>query len=515
VTARTAETPPLRLARGAVATVLLGGAALVALHDWLGLGSSSLDSFVNGHLYDSVIVAAGLACLLKARVAERERAACLVLAAAIFSWAAAEIYWTEAIAGNPSAPYPSPADVGYLAFYPLALAGVYLLVRARERQLDWQLWMDALIAALGTAAIGSAFVLEFVADHTGGSTVEVATTLAYPFGDILLLALVVGVVVLTRWHPGRTWLLLLAGLAVMSVADVAYTLQSTDTTLPAGDWIEPIYLIAAVCLGLAAWQREPEPEPIEPAGRLGGWRELAVPGTFAAIMLCLIALQRFDHAGALTTALWTATMLAVVLRLAISVRENGRLLEEVRTDPLTGLGSQGRMQIDLEDRCGRTASHPLILVLYDLNGFKRYNDTFGHLAGDEMLAQLGRRLAAAVAEDGTAYRIGGDEFAVLVEHAQNRGNSVTRRAAEALSARGAGYEVGASWGSVTIPAETDSPETAMRLADARMYAQKESRRLSGGRDPLEIDGSDIRVEGGGGSGSLGPRPDSETLEQGS
>ena len=193
--------------------VLFGGALLVVLHDWIGIGGAGLDDFANGPLYDAVIVSAGLACLLRARGAGAERSAWLAIAAAILSWAAAEIYWTAVILDNPSAPYPSPADIGYLAFYPLAAAGLYLLVRARTQELDWRLWMDGLIAALGTAALGAAFVFEFVADQTSGTALEVATTLAYPLGDILMLALVVGVIALTRWRPGRTWSLLLLGLA--------------------------------------------------------------------------------------------------------------------------------------------------------------------------------------------------------------------------------------------------------------------------------------------------------------
>ena len=109
----------------------------------------------------------------------------------------------------------------------------YLLVRARTRELDWRLWMDGLIAALGTAALGAALIFEFVADRTTGTPVQVVTTLAYPIGDILMLALVVGVVALTRWRPGRTWSLLLVGLAALVVADVAYTLQ-IDRRQPAG-----------------------------------------------------------------------------------------------------------------------------------------------------------------------------------------------------------------------------------------------------------------------------------------
>ena len=76
--------------------------------------------------------------------------------------------------------------------------------------------------------------------------------------------------------------------------------------------------------------------------RFDGWRELMVPAFFAAVMIGLFAIQYFSRASALTTVLWAATMLAVIARLAISVRENKRLLEQVRTDHLTGLGNQGR-----------------------------------------------------------------------------------------------------------------------------------------------------------------------------
>jgi len=488
--------------RLAIGVILFGGATLVALHDWLGLGGSSLTNFINGPLYDAVVVSAGLACLLKARGAGRERSAWLALAAAVLCWGASEIYWTAVLTDDPSPPYPSPADAGYLAFYPLAAYGVVLLVRARARELDWRLWMDGLIAALGTAALGAALIFEFVADRTSGTTVQVVTTLAYPIGDILMLALVVGVVALTRWRPGRTWSLLLVGLAALVVADVAYTLQSTDASLPGGDWIEPIYLLAAACIGAEAWQTRAD--TIQPMARFDGWRELMVPGFFAAVMIGLFAMQYFSHASALTTILWAATLIAVIARLGMSVRENKRLLEQVRTDHLTGLGNQGQMQVDLASRCLHAGGAPLTLILLDLNGFKRYNDTFGHPAGDAMLKRLGSQLNEAVGADGAAYRIGGDEFAVLTTGADGRHGPVVKRAAEALTASGSGFELNAAWGTVTIPDEAGDPAAAMQLADVRMYAQKESRRLSHD-DAIAIDRADVSVR-------LGGAGDSEALK---
>jgi two-component system cell cycle response regulator len=473
--------------RKAIAAVLFGGAALVITHDWIGIGGPGLDTAINGVAYDAVVVCAALACLTRALRGGPERGAWLAISASIFAWGAGEIWWTLYIEGNPDAPYPSPADIGYLAFYPLAALGLYLLVRARAEELDRRLWMDGLVAALGTAALGAALLFEFVADHTSGSTIEVVTTLAYPFGDVLLVSLIVGIIALTRWRPGRTWTLLLGGLAVMAVADVAFTMQSYEATLPGGDWVEPIYLFSAVLLGAEAWQ--PQANRILPDARFDGWREMIVPGIVAGAMIVLGILQYLHSSSALTTILWSLTMLAVIGRLALSLRENSRLLEQVRTDPLTGLGSQARLRMDLELR-ERSPTAPLTVILLDLNGFKRYNDSFGHPAGDKMLTMLGKRLKAAVEPPATGYRLGGDEFLVLVDGGVaglglERRQEIAVSAAEALTAKGKGFDLSAAWGIASVPEEADSPAEAMQLADVRMYAQKESRRLAWSVEPLD------------------------------
>jgi two-component system, cell cycle response regulator len=471
-----ARPPGAHALRRALTILLLGGTAIVALHDWAGFGSG-LHSEIGGALYDAVILGAGLACLIRASDYKREHTAWVLIGLAILCWGAAEIYWTAFIENNPSAPYPSPADVGYLAFYPLAYAGLAMLVRARAHEINWRLWMDGAIAALGTAALGTAFVFDFVAEKATGTPIEVATTLAYPLGDIGMVALVIGVVALTGWRPGRTWSLLLAGLSALVIADVAYTLQTTDATLPGGNWIDPIYLIAAVCLGAAVWQPTEAAEITSPKG--SGRREIVVPAVFAAVMIGLFAMQYFSATSSLSTVLWAATMTAVIVRLAMSDRENRRLLEEVRTDPLTSLGNRGRMQVDLASVFERAdPEHPAMLYLFDLNGFKRYNDTLGHPAGDELLARLGRSLRDAVGSDGVAYRIGGDEFCLLLSCPRERFDTVARRAAQALTASEKGVEVAASWGAAEIPREADNQSDAMQLADVRMYAQKESRRVA-------------------------------------
>jgi two-component system, cell cycle response regulator len=155
--------------------------------------------------------------------------------------------------------------------------------------------------------------------------------------------------------------------------------------------------------------------------------------------------------------------------------------QRAHTDPLTGLGNRRRLMADLESILqapdgGREAT----LVVLDLDGFKAYNDTYGHPAGDELLARLGHNLDA-VTGFGTAYRLGGDEFCVLSPLASDMGKAFVRRAVKALSERGEGFEITASHGVVTLPAEAQTPSEALRVADRRMYARKASQRTSPGR----------------------------------
>jgi two-component system cell cycle response regulator len=116
------------------------------------------------------------------------------------------------------------------------------------------------------------------------------------------------------------------------------------------------------------------------------------------------------------------------------------------------------------------------LALFDLDGFKRYNDAYGHPAGDALLQRLSAELSGVVAGHGRAYRLGGDEFCLLLE--ADGSDAVLRAATVALGARGDGFDVTASYGRVALPADAGDSEEALHLADRRMYAAKESRRPS-------------------------------------
>ena len=119
-----------------------------------------------------------------------------------------------------------------------------------------------------------------------------------------------------------------------------------------------------------------------------------------------------------------------------------------------------------------------MLVVFDLDGFKHYNDVFGHPAGDAALVRLAARLRDAVGLGGRAYRLGGDEFCALLGPADIGWAAQLARCSAALSEEGDGYAIGCSLGAILLPDEAADTTDAMRLADQRMYARKQDGRLS-------------------------------------
>ena len=162
------------------------------------------------------------------------------------------------------------------------------------------------------------------------------------------------------------------------------------------------------------------------------------------------------------------------------VAENEQLLaasrEEANTDSLTGLPNRRALMRDLEDRLAEAdEAHPAMLALFDLDGFKQYNDTFGHPAGDSLLARLGDRLRRALAGDAVGYRMGGDEFCVLAPADHRLGAEIARRAAAALSEKGEAFAIGCSYGVANVPADANDAQEALRVADQHMYRVKAGR----------------------------------------
>ena len=336
-----------------------------------------------------------------------------------------DLLWEFGYHGD--APVPSVADIFYLAFYPATYVALLLLVRSRVSRFNRSVWLDGISVALAVGAVGAAFLLEAALDHTGGKPLAVATNLAYPLGDLVLLALVVGVFWLVGRDAGIEWVVIGGAFLATAVADAVYLWMSATGTYREGTLLDILWPLMGILLATAAWVRPGRARRITLEGR---------PLVATPIVCTLLALAVFltDHVArinvlALTLAAMTVGI--VLIRNILTFRENSSIAARIQvlsvTDPLTHLWNRRKLLTDLESAIRSGADHPHVLVLYDLNGFKRFNDLFGHPAGDALLARIAAKLADAVGSAGACYRLGGDEFCVLARLPEAGARGVPRR----------------------------------------------------------------------------------------
>jgi len=426
--------------------------------------------------YNGALMGAALLCL--ARVAHRraERAAWALMGIALALWAGGNLYWTLVLADLAEAPYPSLADAAWLGFLPLSYLSVILLVRERMPHLDSRLWLDGVIAALTAGAISAAVVFGAVQESTGGDAAAVATNLAYPLGDLILIGVVIGVLTAWRGRLDRTWLYLGAGVAIWAVADSIYLFQVAQGNYVVGGLDDLGWPLGALLLGLSAWQpavRERIRDERPPS--------VLVPVLLALVSTGILVYDHFERMHLLALGLATASIVAMIVRLILTHRQSLDNIvtsrRQARTDSLTGLANRFALLTAIERALADRTPH--VLLLFDLDGFKNYNDSYGHPAGDALLARLGSRIAGATSADGIAYRIGGDEFCVLGEWpADVPLDGLIGRARAALCDEGEGFKIGASCGHALLPAEAQDATEVLRVADRRLYAEKNSGRVS-------------------------------------
>ncbi len=457
------------------ALILLGGwIAAYELHA-LGVGWLPVGQTKWLHL---VVMAAGAGlCLLRAALRREERVAWLLIGLGVAAWTAGELYFTAVLWSDSSPPVPSPADAGYLSLPPLVFAGLVVLARSRISGLSKTVWVDGVTAGLAAGAISAAAVFHPVLHALGGRPVAIATNLSYPTTDLFLLALICGVLAIGGRRFDRRFGILAVGIGCFWAADTMYLIKVAENTWQSGGPYDPGWWSISVVFAAAAWSR-----PSRGAVAARKRASITWPIAFALTSLSILVTATFTDVTLPAVILATSALLSVLLRLALTFRAHQAMLErstaEAMTDPLTGLGNRRSLYRALEELMTDPDAPQVTVALFDLDGFKGYNDQFGHAAGDVLLKRLANALAAVMTAPARAYRMGGDEFcAVLPQGAP--ADDLIGEALSVLTDQGDGFSISASMGSVHLPQEASSVEDALRLADQRMYARKRSSRRSG------------------------------------
>ena len=295
---------------------------------------------------------------------------------------------------------------------------------------------------------------------------------AYPLLDCLLIGFVVVVASADGWRLDRTFGFLAIGFIGLAGGDAQYLVSAANGTWSPGRAQNIPYVLGTLFVCMAAWQ---------PADRRRAEADLdvrmfAIPTAFGLLAVGLQAYEFVVPVNGLARCLEVLAILAIVARLGFTFRDYARVLDasrrEALIDPITGLGNRRMLMRDLDELIA--GDNQTIVAIFDLDGFKSYNDSFGHAAGDALLNRLSSALdGAAAAAGGRAYRMGGDEFCTLLPDGAN-----VECVAAALREDGSGFTVDCSYGVACVPSEAPDGACALRVADQRMYAVKNARPIS-------------------------------------
>ena len=436
--------------------------------------------------HDVVLVLVAGVCLWRGVCVRAERVAWLLIGAGVLGWTFGELYYTVVLWDESAPPIPTPADAGYLAFPILAFAGMLMLLRSRAR-FSPALLVDGIATALAVAALSAAIVFQSALEYASGDPIAVATSLAYPISDLFLLSVGVGALAGTGWRLDRTWALLAGGILLFWFADSVYLVRVAEGTYESGGWFDAGWWTGLLLIALAACQPSPRLRVRAPSDSL---RLIAAPLASGGVALELLVYGSLGDLNFLAVGLAAAALVFVMIRLTLTFRQNVGMLrtsrDEALTDALTGLGNRRALTRALDDALAEAIPEsPVVLALFDLDGFKHYNDTFGHPAGDVLLARLGANLRAFLGARGTVFRMGGDEFCALFEPRLEDRVALLDGAALALSEQGEDFWIGCSYGAISLPLEATDAAEALRIADQRMYAQKHAGRMSAARQVKE------------------------------
>jgi diguanylate cyclase len=438
------------------------------------------DRFYDVVLYNSAYLPAAAASYAASIRVPQERLAWRSLSVALVLYALANVLRTLAagIGGNGS--YPKQIDLLALVSYFLLYVAMVGLIRARVPRFHPSMWLDGVIGALGTTAVGMAFLIGPYLHPADGRAAIALINLAMPVMDVLLLALLVAVGSILGLRMDRSLLAVIAALFLVLAGDVVLFARMVEHTYVDGSATELFWLVGICFAAFAAHSARPRRMQDAERSRVG-LRLLALPLICNLASLFVLASGWGDSLPSSAAWLAIGCVVAAIARTAVTfgeVRSFHEVKEQALTDELTGLANR-RALLDMAARVLTTASarRPAALLLLDLDGFKEVNDSLGHTAGDHLLRQIGPRLQPALRPGELLARLGGDEFAVLLpeaslDEAQERAERLRKLILQPFAVEDIRLHVGVSIGVATAPVPAATVQEMLRCADVAMYAAK-------------------------------------------
>ncbi|WP_250032419.1 GGDEF domain-containing protein [Paractinoplanes maris] len=388
-------------------------------------------------------------------------------------------------------PFPSPADALWLACYPLLLAGLMLLVDGLSWRRDRAGILDTLMVTGGLGlGVWLLFLRELIAPAMPLDARLVAV--AYPLADLLLLAGVIRMFTSSARRGPAFWQLV-ASLGIQGLAHVGWIWQLSHGTNH--NELAPAFVASALLLGGAALHPSMAKigsEDIRPSAGVTPHRVLLISSAclLAPIQLIINGVLADGHVDWLAASICSiAVFLLLIVRilgLMRTVQDQADKLESIAyLDGLTGIPNRRAWDTELERRLAitRRSGQTLVVGLIDLDHFKRYNDLFGHPAGDELLRTASSAWQQQLRAGDLIARYGGEEFGLIL-HCRLKDAAIVMDRLREVTPAGQTFSAGlAQW------TGGESAEQLTARADAALYGAKRD-----GRDQFFVGGHPSRTD---------------------
>ncbi|HEY5006065.1 MAG TPA: diguanylate cyclase, partial [Ktedonobacteraceae bacterium] len=441
--------------------------------------------------------------LCMVRLQRRWMGASLFLGLSILAYVVGQGIWSFNQLIVHQTPFPSSADVAFLAGYPLQLLGVLLIsTRPLPRISRLRVSLDAIMMMTAIMTFSWYFVLGPTLLQGSTSLLAKLVGTAYPCGDLILLLCVFLLWARQEGSVLRLVLLLLSlGLLTLVLADSIYDYQNLQGSFAIGGLLDPLWSLGFQGIGLSmlALRRVPKLSlAVSSQSVQSLWQTLLPYAFIPALSLLFLYIWRTPGNNAFETGVYVGTALLiglVLVRQVVAIRElhtlyvnndalasaNRQLEVQATHDTLTGLPNRNLLQRRLEQalHLARKSSIPAALLLLDLDRFKEVNDTLGHDIGDLLLQEIGPRLLTYLRPSDLLTRLGGDEFAIMLPATDA---AAAIQAAQTLLEALAipfligeyAFDIEGSIGIALTPEFGFESTTLLRCADVAMYAAKRS-----------------------------------------
>jgi hypothetical protein len=300
---------PVRLAFVGLVVVVVG----LAVHGLVTLGGgddsrAALDGWLSTA---AEWVTAGL-CAVGALRSERNRAAWLCVAAAIGLWALGDTIWT--FRGSPAASV-TISDAFWLAWYPLIVIALVLLVRDRVPVFELHRWIDGIVVMLVIVTPWVALFLQPAAEHSNASSLVDTVDFAYPLGDAIVVGAALGVLALMGWRARPMWVALVIGFAALGLADAIYSVDALGHTYSSDTVFDALWLGGMLVIAYAAWL--PHPGDVEHV-RAYGWKAIALPLAAQCFAVALQIYGIFFEVPIAERVLTVAVLLIAIVQIIVT-----------------------------------------------------------------------------------------------------------------------------------------------------------------------------------------------------